>query len=206
MQRKTNKRDSERRTNRQRTKTGYAYVRFSRPLNKKGFSGRDIILAGVLLFVFAIGFFIARYASVTMTSTILDSAGWNNSFNQTDLNVSMYVENATETSGSMLDGVFLAVFIGLIFGILITSYLVRGHPVFMFFYFLLIVVAIILGVVFADVWDDLVRNTYADFGNTIDDFPITDHIITLLPIYLAIFGTLGMIIMFGKPGLERSVR
>ena len=191
------------RKNRKGTKKDYEIFRFQRPLKKQGFGGRDVILAGVILFVFAIGFFVARYASTQLTTALLSNAGWNDSINQTDFNVSYYVEEATETSGSMLDNVFFAVFIGIMFSVIVTSFLIRGHPIFMFFYFLFIVIGVILSVILADAYHDIITNTYADFGTTADDFTKTTHIIHYLPIYLTIIGIIGMIIMFGKPGLER---
>ena len=174
-----------------------SYLRcITRKHNKRG-SGRDIVLMAVLLFVFAISALIMRYTTSHVVEIFYNSSDFNSSYNQSNYDITQMMKDSTDQTGGQLDYVILAIFIGLILGIVVTSWYIGGHPIFLFFYFIFIVIGVLLSVVFADVWDDV--TSMSMFGGVIGDFPITTHLITYMPIYLAVVGMIGLVVMFGKP-------
>ena len=169
--------------------------------NKKG-NARDVILIVVLLFCFGIGFFIINYVGDTMKTALINNEAWNSSLVDGS-NASQILETHVDTVNSRMDYLYLGVFLGLTLALIITAWFVGGHPIFMAVYFLFVVIAVVLAVVFANVWDDLTNKispAYYNFSSTIDDFRITNNILAHLPMYIAIIGIVGIIVMFAKPG------
>lgn len=151
----------------------------------------DIILVGVVLFVFGIGGFLVFFAANEVTTEMLSLPALNSTPEVVDS------FHATQDSSERIDYLLLAVFIGLSLGIIITGYLLKGHPIFMGAYFLVIIVGVILSAVFSNVWSDVTGASI--FGSAITSFPITNHLLGSLPYYIAAIGIIGIIVMFFKP-------
>lgn len=154
-------------------------------------AAQDIIFAGIILFVLSIGGFVVFFASNTVVDTMLDMTA----INSTPAAVESL--QATKTASNRIDYLTLAVFIGLTLGIIITGYLVGGHSIFMAVYFIVVVIATFLSAILANVWESVTGASI--FGTTITSFPISNHIITNLPLYVAVIGIIGIIVMFAKP-------
>jgi hypothetical protein len=171
-------------------------------MDKKG-TGRDIILIVILVFTAGIVFFISNFIGSTIVQEVKNAPGMNDPLYTNQFNATSAIENTINTGNSMYDKVIFGLFMGLVISLIVTSYLVGGYPIFMIFYFLFIVVAVISSVLFADVYTNLVSNTYYDFGTTWAAFPLTNNLIHYLPFYIAAVGVIGMIVMFAKPKEER---
>lgn len=159
-------------------------------------AARDVILMGVIIFALGIGFFVFHYAFNTTVDQLVATSAINSS------NATVTSLQGAQALTARLDYVIFGVFIGFILGIIITGWFVGGNPVYMFIYFLVVTLAVIVATVLSNVWEEV--TSMVVFGTTIGEFPITNNLITNAPLYLAVVGILGMIVMFGKPFIQRE--
>ena len=101
-------------------------------------STNDVILIGVLIFGFAIGFFTIYYISTTVTTQMLAIP----TINQSSATVEVLQAQSKVTS--KMDYIIFGVFIGLILALMISGWFVGGNPLFMAIYFLIIIETILL--------------------------------------------------------------
>lgn len=156
-------------------------------------STNDVILIGAIIFIFGIGFFTTFFMSKAVTDQMMSIPAINES------SATMEILQAQETVRGRMDYVIFGLFIGLVLGLLISGWFVGGHPIFMAIYFIIIVVGVAISAVLANTWET--TTTMSIFGSTINSFPITNNILLNLPIYIAVIGFLGMVVMFAKPYL-----
>jgi hypothetical protein len=154
-------------------------------------STNDVILIGVLIFVFAIGFFTVFFISTQVTNQMLSIPAINSSASTVE------VLQSQQKVTSKMDYVIFGLFIGLTLALIISGWFVGGHPIFMAIYFIVIIIATAMSAVLANVWET--ASTASIFGSTVASFPISNNLLTNLPIYTVIIGFLGMIVMFAKP-------
>lgn len=154
-------------------------------------AANDVILIGVLVFMFAIGFFVLFNVSGTVINTMIGIPAINESTHAVE------VLQGTEQMTLRLDYVIFALFIGLTLALIITSWFVAGNPIFMVLYFFVVVMGVIFSAVFSNIWET--TSGASVFGTTVASFPITNNLMVNLPTYLAIVGFVGIIVMFAKP-------
>lgn len=154
-------------------------------------AAQDIILVAVVLFTLTIGGFVTFFAANTVVDKMINITAINSSSAAVD------ALQGTKTASNRIDYLTLALFIGLSLGIIITGFLIGGHPIFMGIYFIVVVIGTLLSAILANVWEDATGASI--FGNTITSFPISNHILTHLPVYVAVVGIIGLIMMFAKP-------
>jgi len=154
-------------------------------------STNDVILIGVLIFTFAIGFFIVFYMSSTVTTQMLSIPVINESASTVEV-----LESQSKVTSKM-DYVIFGLFIGLVLALIISGWFVGGNPIFMAVYFLIIIIGTATAAVLSNVWETVAGASI--FGATAASFPITNNLLSYLPLYTVIIGFLGMIIMFAKP-------
>lgn len=143
------------------------------------------------MFGIGLGFFIINYALTQSVSQLITAP----IINETNKTVEAF--QSINTLTNQLDYIIFGVFVGLVLALIITSYFISGHPIFMFIYFIIIVIAVVVSTVLADSWEYLSQMTL--FGSTISEFPITNHLLIYLPIYAVVLGFIGLFIMFAKP-------
>ena len=152
---------------------------------------RDVLLVSVVVLAVATvlfaTFFISRSAIDTMVSIPVIAGD----------NTTVQVLEDTKNLTDRFDYVVFGVFIGLTLAILITSWFIPSNPIFTAIYFLVIVIGVVLAVPLSNVWEDM--TTSAIFGTTIQSFPVANNLLSNMPIYIAIIGFLGIVIMFAKP-------
>ena len=154
-------------------------------------STNDVVLIGVLIFIFAIGFFTIFFISTEVTSQMLSIPTIN------DSSATVAVLEAQSKVTSRMDYVIFGLFIGLILGLIISGWFVGGNPIFMAIYFIVIIIGVASGAVLSNVWETVAGASI--FGATVASFPITNNLLSNLPLYTAIIGFLGMVVMFAKP-------
>uniref|UniRef100_A0A6M3IE82 Uncharacterized protein n=1 Tax=viral metagenome TaxID=1070528 RepID=A0A6M3IE82_9ZZZZ len=154
-------------------------------------AANDVILIGVLIFMFAIGFFVLYNITATVTTRMIGISAINES------KAAVEVLQATQSMTHRLDYVIFALFIGLVLALIITGWFIAGNPIFMVLYFFVVVMGIIFSAVLSNVWETM--SSASIFGTTITAFAITNNLMSNLPIYLAIVGFIGIIVMFAKP-------
>jgi hypothetical protein len=155
---------------------------------------RDMAIFGALIFALGIGFLILRKTSVAMVTAVRSNAQINSS------NASLTGFQAIMTTSSRLDGVFFAVFIGLLIGLVITAWLVAGNPIFMIFYIITGIVAVFLSFYLSNNYINILINY---FGAEASNFPLMNNILTHLPVWSSIAFFIGFVVMFAKPSEER---
>ena len=155
---------------------------------------RDVLLVAVVLFMVGIGFFVINFVGNTMNSELIKVAVINESAPAVDVFGSM------ADTVNYLDYFIFVLFVGLVLALIVTAWFVGGYPIFMFFYFIVIAIGVVLSAVFANVWVAVTNE--AVFGGTIAHFPITNNLLSSLPIYLAVVGFVGVVVMFAKPSQE----
>jgi len=150
---------------------------------------RDIIFIVVILFGLGVGFFIIHYISQTAINKLVQIPAIKESNRSVEA-----LEGAQTNVVNHIDYVFLAVFIALALGVIITGYFIRGYPVFMILYFLILIIAAASSMLLSNVWDKF--STQPVFSTTLASMPITNLIISHLPVYIVVIGMLGTFAMF----------
>jgi len=160
-------------------------------------AARDIVIIVVVLFILAVSIFVSVFVSNKMNTALRDNSVINSTAE------AVVVIDSTEHRLAGADGWYFAFFIFSIISLLITGWLVGGHPIFMVAYFLVIVIAVVLGAVLSNVWIEF--STNAVFAGELAAYPLTNNILTNLPYYMAVIGFLGMVAMYAKPLLQGGV-
>jgi len=159
-------------------------------------AAKDILMIAVLIFSMGVGFFIIHYAVNTTVDSMVDVTALNETEEFVD--IMRGVSNMT----NRMDYIIFGLFLGLIFGLIITGWFVGGNPLFMFIYFMIVTMAVIISTVFDYVWDSI--SGASVFGTTVTSFPITNNILSNLPLYMSAIGMLGLVVMFAKPYFQRQ--
>jgi hypothetical protein len=152
----------------------------------------DVIMIAVVLFIFAIGFFVMHYAVNTTINSMLNIPEINSS------NATATALQGAKALTNRMDYVIFGLFIALLLSLLITSWFISGYPIFMFIYFIVTVLAVVFSTILSNVWET-VSTDITTFSTTVNSFPITNHLLNNLPIYIAIAGFVGIVVMFAKP-------
>lgn len=162
-------------------------------LNRRG-SAQDVLLIGVLLFAFGIGFLILHMVGTQIYDGLLA-----NSQIQTST-ATIEVLNAAKAQLAKLDLFFLAVFIGLVLALIITSWFISTNPLFMSLYVVIIIIAVVVSMGLSNAWE--AASQRPAFVTSLAAVPITNHVLSYLPYYIAVVGMIGCIVLFAKPSFQ----
>lgn len=117
--------------------------------------------------------------------------------NKDHLNASKIVDEsfgAVVSAYSLLYWISWMLMIGVFFSVLIGSYLVRSKPVFLVAHFLITVIAIVLAAEISNIYGIIIQTT--ELASTFASLVGANLIMSRLPVWVAIIGVLGWIIMF----------
>jgi hypothetical protein len=157
-------------------------------MNKKA-ELTDMFIFVITLFILAIGLFIFIYFIPTVSNG-LRSAGLNNSVEGANA-----IDSFDGLTGVINNG-FLMLFIGLIMSVLITSFLVRTHPIFLFLYIFFLIITMLLSVYLGNAYNDFENNPL--FATALANAGFLHWVMNyIVEISLAV-GALSMIIIFAK--------
>lgn len=152
----------------------------------------DIVLLLIMIFFLAISFVVVLFTNDKI-KTIISTTALNESdaFAQIDAAFTTINEYTTQRGFTLFFGI-------LIIGILVSSFMIRVHPVFIFIYIITLGVSIFVGVYLANAYEMVVANGQlaAIAANYAMMTWVMQHITTIL---LGV-GALSMIIIFGKVG------
>ena|SRR3972149_1174941 len=150
----------------------------------------DIMIWMITIFILAIGLFILIYI-VPSISNGLRVAGLNNSVEGNNA-ISSLDSIATGT----INNGFMMLFVGLIISVMITSFLVRTHPIFLFLYIIFLAITLVLGVYLGNAYDTMKTNPI--FASIVNNASFINLVMGhIVEITLAV-GALSMIIVFAK--------
>jgi hypothetical protein len=154
-------------------------------------SVRDIIVIAVVLFAVGISVTFAVDIGHRVNSNLLTIPVMNNSAEAKSV-----IEHA-DAAINMTDYIYLAFFIGFFIAIIIFGWLVGGLPIMAPIYFFSVILFTFVSVILQEVWKDIAANPEA-IAATIN-IPITNFILAHLGYFMAVFGLVGIAVMFAKP-------
>lgn len=160
--------------------------------NKKG-SPIDIIFFMITAFVVVLFFGLWIYGFDRMTDTLLnvDSSGANVNITDAVERTFVQVNSAQQTWIPVLA---YAIIFASGLSILISSFLVKAHPVFFLVYLLVIIGAVIGSVHLANAYETQLNNPL--YGSTLQSMTGGSFIVLHLPVWVAVIGFLGAILLF----------
>ena len=159
-------------------------------------SARDTITIAVTLFAIAIGLFIINYMGTTVVDQLTAAPVINESSG------AVTAISSIDTVVARLDFMVLALFFGLVLGLLITSWFIGGHPVFMVVYGIFCMLTVLISSILTNVWEQFVAVTI--LASTLAAFPITNHLMTNFPVYMVVVSFIGFLVMFAKPYIQEG--
>ena len=158
-------------------------------MNKRG-DVTDYITFLIIIFFLAVSLLVAAFVNNVMKEVITG----------TDINNTDVAEEAVNQIDNIIenttDNGFTVIFAFLIIGMLVSSFLVRVHPVFIFLYIIFLAVSIFVAIPLANTYQLLVNNpAFASVGQyQIKTTWFLEHITKIL---LGV-GAMTMIVTFGK--------
>lgn len=156
----------------------------------------DLVFIMVFIFVAALSVIIAYFIYSRYTDATEDVEAFNNT----------YVGNITAYSTANLEN-FDYLFIFIVFGLLVltvvSGFYVASHPVFFFISLMTLILVVILGAIFANIFDEVVVSD--EVNETVDmetDFPIIDYFMSNYPTMILILGVILMVVFYAKSKLS----
>lgn len=152
----------------------------------------DVILLLVMLFFLVIGLVVAIYAN-TKIQNIISTTVLNQSAAYSSINQSFESVN-----GLGVQRAFTFIFGLLLIGIIVSSFLIRVHPVFIFLYIIMLAIAIFVSIFLANAYALLIDNP--EFSTISEKYQMMTWVMQHIVLILIVVGALSMIIIFGKIG------
>lgn len=156
--------------------------------NKRG-SIIDIAIIIITVFAFA---FLSLIGYKINDSIKTEFAA--NDVTQTNSNLNATYEQINGLFPTVMDNSILILVVGLAIVAFAFATMVRIHPVFFVFYAITLGFIIFIGGIFAGVYNEIASRP--EFVDLADDLIFTDFIMTYLPIFVTVIGTVLSIIMY----------
>jgi len=165
--------------------------------NKKG-DLSSLFFFMIMVFFIAVAGLITYYVGHTISEKVQDTVVEADIISQPDIEAEFNstIESVDTKILSLLDYVFMAIFIGLIISMIILSFLVSSNPVFFPLFIIIWIFAVVAAVPLANSWTDI--STQDVFNTTITHLTITDYVVSDLPWYIGVTGMIIAIFLFSK--------
>ena len=150
----------------------------------------DMLIFIITIFVFAIGLFIFAFV-IPQIANGLNTGGMNESTQG-----KAAIDNLVDMGVNGMQRGFFLLFVGLIMGIMISSFLIRTHPIFLFLYIIFLGLALLISTFLGNAFEQVI-SADALSGTIASQGMITIVMQNLLLITL-VTGALSMIIIFAK--------
>lgn len=98
---------------------------------------------------------------------------------------------------NMFDTLVVIAFIGIVFGFIVTSWFVAGHPLGMVVYFIVGVLAVLVSMMVSNFWEVVVAAEAV--STSIDNFSFSNFLMNNLAFYIGVIWFIGLIITYVKP-------
>ena len=154
-------------------------------------SVRDIIVIAIVLFAVGISITFAVVIGHRVNANLLTIPAMNNSAE------AVSVITHADAAINMTDYIYLAFFLGFFIAIIIFGWLVGGIPILAPIYFFSVVLFTFVSIILQQVWGDIATHPEVIAGTI--NLPITNFILTHLGLFMAVFGLIGIAVMFAKP-------
>jgi len=162
--------------------------------NNKGMV--DIIVAVVALFMVAIVVIIAVFIGNTIFPELKEK------MNNEDVNYT--INKADIAVDQFPTATYLMLFIALAIGLIITSFLLDNHPIFLVGYIVLIPIIMLVSVALSNAYQKFTAAS-TTLGSTAASYPIVEHLMGYLPWYTAGLIIITGIVIFSKGVLKKEV-
>jgi len=150
----------------------------------------DMLIFLITIFVFAIGLMIMAFV-IPEVSDGLNTAGLNGTSGG-----ATSIDNLTELGVNGMQKGFLFLFFGLIMGLMITSFMVRSHPIFIFLYIIFLGLTAFIGTFIGNAFEQVA--TSPALASTAASQGLITVIMQNIVMITVIVGALSMIIIFAK--------
>lgn len=150
----------------------------------------DMLVFLVTVFVFAIGLLIFAFVIPSIANG-LGIAG----MNQSSEGAAAIDEVVELGVGGMQKGFFF-LFVGLIMGIMITSFLIRTHPIFMFMYIFFLGITVFLATFIGNAFEQVA--TSPALAETLGTQGLISAVMQNIVVIVLVVGAISMIIIFSK--------
>ncbi len=150
----------------------------------------DMLIFLITIFIFAIGLLIMAFV-IPEISSGLNLAGMNSTSEGQGA-----IDELTELGVKGMQKGFLFLFVGFIIGLMISSFLIRTHPIFIFLYIIFLGITVFLGTFIGNAFEQI-ATTNALAGTAASQGLIT-IIMQNIVLITVVVGALSMIIIFAK--------
>ena len=155
----------------------------------------DIIMVGFWLLIIGIGIFAIMFFANSAISPLKDSIIGDDPSSYAAL------DSWQNYSNLAVPGTFLIIFFAVILGVIISSFFVRSHPIFIPIYILFALISIVVAVVLGNVWGNL--KDVSEFQTILDTNTITtimDTIMSNMVLVTLVIFIITLVVIFAKPG------
>jgi hypothetical protein len=158
-------------------------------INRKG-EVYDMMIFLITVFILAVGLFLMIYI-IPHISDGLNVGGLNNSQAGADA-----IADLNDIGTQTIDNGFGLVFIGLVASLMITSFLVKSSPIFLFMYIFFLMITLVVGIYLGNAYYDM--QNLPIFSTIVANAPVMNTIMNhIVEITLAV-GALSLVIVFSK--------
>jgi len=157
-------------------------------MNKKG-NIPDLVFILVILFIFGMLTFIGFTIYGSWSDQVMDDPLFNTT-------VGNSIDDSADRSLAVLDYAFVFIFLGLILSTIILGFQIRTHPVFFFLSLLALIVVVILGAQFSDIFTTFSES--GDIAAATSNYVIIMYVMNNLPMFLVFAGIAIMVIFYAK--------
>lgn len=156
----------------------------------------DMLIFLVSITILAVGIFVFAYIIPTISTGLAD-AGLNNSAEGVSA-----IAQMNNLGTNILQNGFFLLFVGLIMGTMISSFLARTHPIFLFLYIIFLGITIFLATYLGNFYETF--SSTGIFADTLASQTLINLVMNnLVKITLGV-GALSMVILFSKFTSERG--
>jgi len=153
---------------------------------KKGQIVIDILIFAVILFTFGIVVILGHKILVEYQSSV------NSTFSSAAQNVMQQGVNTNEN----MDFLFAFIIVGMLIVTIITSFMIRSHPIFFILSLIVLIISIILAAIMSNIFTAITQTP--ELINDTARFTIIPAVEDKLPLFVLIFAALSIIILYAK--------
>jgi hypothetical protein len=150
----------------------------------------DMMIFLITITILAVGLFVLAFVVPEITEG-LNIAGLNNSAEGANA-----IEELTKVGTQTIQNGFFLLFVGLIASVMISSFLVRTHPIFLFLYILFLGVTVFLGTYLGNMYETISETTI--FAGTLASQNLINLVMENIVVIVIAVGALSMVIIFAK--------
>ena len=161
--------------------------------NKKG-SIQDLVTIAIILFFFSIVTLIGFKLNDELKTQFEDNDFQKDIQTSSARNINATMRQTNSMFTGVLDNGFLFLVVGLGCMALVLASLVRIHPIFFVFYIIVLTIVIFLCGIFSTVYNEIA--TQPEFASLAAQLVFINHIMTYLPLFIGVFGTLLGVVMY----------